>query len=85
METPAWGIDPVPDRLRVFRLTDHAILWASLGVSLLVLVISQFLVPALTFRDALLAILVGATIGCAMLGQTPEIAPGTGSSTRFGT
>jgi putative hydroxymethylpyrimidine transporter CytX len=66
-ETPSWGIEPVPRRLRVLGLRDSLTLWASLGVSLLVLVISQFLVPALTLRDALLAIVVGAAIGCAML------------------
>jgi putative hydroxymethylpyrimidine transporter CytX len=67
METPHWGIEPVPERLRVLGGADQALLWGSLGVSLLVLVISQFLVPALTLRDALLAIVVGAVAGCAML------------------
>ena len=72
-QTPSWGIEPVPDRLRVLGTADQAILWGSLGVSLLVLVISQFLVPALTLRDALLAIAVGAAIGCAMLGVAAMI------------
>ena len=37
-ETPAWGIEPVPERLRVLGLLDHGLLWGNLGVSLLVLV-----------------------------------------------
>ena len=35
---PAWGIEPVPERLRVLGLADTMLLWANLGVSLLVLV-----------------------------------------------
>ncbi len=67
-DAPSWGIEPVPDRLRVLGLLDTTLLWANLGVSLLVLVIAQFLVPALSLRDALIAILVGSLIGNAMLG-----------------
>jgi NCS1 family nucleobase:cation symporter-1 len=66
--TPAWGIEPVPDRLRTLGLADQTVLWGNLGVSLLVLVIGALLVPALTLRDALLAILVGGLIGNAMVG-----------------
>ncbi len=67
-ETPAWGIEPVPERLRVLGFFDTAALWGSLGVSLLVLVAGTFLVPALSLRDALIAIAVGGLIGNAMLG-----------------
>ena len=66
--TPAWGIDPVPERLRTLGLADLTVLWGNLGVSLLVLVIGALLVPALTLRDALLAIIVGGLIGNAMVG-----------------
>ena len=66
--TPAWGIEPVPERLRVLGFFDTAALWGSLGVSLLVLVAGTFLVPALSLRDALIAIVVGGLIGNAMLG-----------------
>ena len=65
---PQWGIEPVPQRLRVLGLFDTTLLWSSLGVSLLVLVAGAFLVPALSLRDALLAILVGSLIGNGMLG-----------------
>ena len=66
--TPSWGIEPVPDRLRVLGLLDTGLLWGNLGVSLLVLVAGTYLVPALSLPKALLAILVGSLIGNAMLG-----------------
>jgi nucleobase:cation symporter-1, NCS1 family len=67
-ETPAWGIEPVPERLRVLGLADTTLLWGSLGVSLLVLVAGALLVPALSLRDAVIAIVAGGLIGSAMLG-----------------
>jgi NCS1 family nucleobase:cation symporter-1 len=67
-DTPTWGIEPVPDRLRVLGALDQTMLWGNLGVSLLVLVIGGLLVPALSLRDALIAVLVGSVIGNAMLG-----------------
>jgi NCS1 family nucleobase:cation symporter-1 len=71
--TPAWGIEPVPERLRTLGQTDLTVLWGNLGVSLLVLVIGALLVPALSLRDALLAILVGGVIGNAMVGAAGMI------------
>ena len=67
-ETPAWGIEPVPDRFRVLGFADSALLWGNLGVSLLVLVAAAFLVPALSLQDALIAIVAGSLIGNLMLG-----------------
>jgi putative hydroxymethylpyrimidine transporter CytX len=66
--TPAWGIDPVPDRLRTLGALDNALLWSSLGLSLLVLVAGTVLVPALSLRQAVLAIVVGGIFGNALLG-----------------
>jgi len=63
----SWGIDPVPERLRVLGFVDHALLWGSLGVSLLVIVVGALLVPALSLRDALLAIVLGGIVGNLML------------------
>ena len=37
--TPSWGIQPVPERLRVLGLLDLTLLWGNLGVSLLVIVL----------------------------------------------
>src|SRR5919106_349782 len=72
-ETPAWGIEPVPDRFRVLGFADSALLWGNLGVSLLVLVAAAFLVPALSLQDALIAIVAGSLIGNLMLGAAGMI------------
>jgi putative hydroxymethylpyrimidine transporter CytX len=52
----------------VLSAFDSTLLWANLSVSLLVIVIGALLVPALSLRDALLAILVGAIAGNLLLG-----------------
>ena len=62
-DTPAWGITPVPQRLRVLGLLDQGLLWGNLGVSLLVIVAGAALVPALSLPDAILAIVIGCVIG----------------------
>ena len=67
-DTPAWGIEPVPERLRVLGALDNGLLWGNLGVSLLVLVAGTFLVPALSLPEALVAIVLGTLIGNLMLG-----------------
>jgi NCS1 family nucleobase:cation symporter-1 len=66
--TPSWGIEPVPKRLRRFGALDNAMLWSSLGLSLLVLVAGTVLVPALSLRAALLAIVIGGVFGNVLLG-----------------
>jgi nucleobase:cation symporter-1, NCS1 family len=66
-ETRAWGIEPVPDRYRVLGTLDHFLLWSSLGVSLLVIVVGALLVPALSLRDAIVAIVLGGIVGNLML------------------
>jgi nucleobase:cation symporter-1, NCS1 family len=67
-KTPSWGIEPVPDRLRVLGLVDTMLLWGNLSVSLLVIVLGAVLVPALSLKDALIAIVVGALAGNLLLG-----------------
>jgi nucleobase:cation symporter-1, NCS1 family len=69
----SWGIDPVPERLRVLGTFDTGLLWGNLGVSLLVVVAGAALVPALSLPDALLAIALGCVIGNAMLGVAGAI------------
>jgi NCS1 family nucleobase:cation symporter-1 len=64
-QTPAWGIEPVPERLRVLGGVDMTLLWLNLGVSLLVLVLPAYF--DLSLGKALLATLVGGLIGNAML------------------
>src|SRR5262249_51372809 len=64
-DAPNWGIEPVPDRLRVLGLLDTFLLWLNLGISLLVLVAAAYF--GLSLKQALLATLVGGLIGCTML------------------
>src|SRR5438874_6700220 len=63
--TPQWGIEPVPERLRVLGLMDTTLLWTNLGISLLVLVLPAYF--DLSLRDALVATVVGGLIGNSML------------------
>jgi nucleobase:cation symporter-1, NCS1 family len=77
-ETPNWGIEPVPERLRVLGFLDTTLLWASLGFSLLVLVAGTLLVPGLSLPEALLAILVGGLVGNAILGLAALIGTDAG-------
>jgi NCS1 family nucleobase:cation symporter-1 len=62
------GIEPVPAPYRVLGFVDYFVLWADLGVGLLVLLAGSFLVPGLGLWQALLAIVVGTLIGNLMLG-----------------
>jgi nucleobase:cation symporter-1, NCS1 family len=71
--TPNWGIDPVPERLRVLGLLDLTLLWGNLSISLLVIVAAAGLVPMLSFPHALLAILIGALAGNLLLGLAAAI------------
>ena len=72
-DTPSWGIEPVPHRLRLLGALDTGLLWGNLGVSLLVLVAGTYLVPALSLPQAVAAILAGAAIGNLMLGVAGAI------------
>jgi len=80
-EAREFGIDPVPVQYRVLRLRDNFVLWADLGVSFLVMVVGMFLVPGLGFRDALLAIAIGALIGNLLLGLAAVVGSDTGLPT----
>jgi NCS1 family nucleobase:cation symporter-1 len=73
IETPSWGIEPVPERLRVFSLFDSLLLWGNLSVSLLVVVAGALLVPALSLPSALTAIALGAVAGNLLLGLAAMI------------
>src|SRR5581483_8279796 len=74
-DTPSWGIEPVPERLRVLGAFDGFLLWANLSVSLLVIVAGAFLVLpatdgglALSLPVALGAIVAAAVVGNILLG-----------------
>ena len=62
------GVERVPDRFRVLGFFDYFVLWADLGVGLLVLLAGTALVPGLGFWEAIAAILIGTLIGNVMLG-----------------
>jgi len=80
-QVPAWGIEPVPAEKRVFSGIDMGVLWGNLGVSLLLPVVGALFVPALSFRDALIAIVVGALIGNLMLATAARIGADNGVPT----
>jgi NCS1 family nucleobase:cation symporter-1 len=61
------GVERVPDGYRVLGFLDHFVLWADLGVGLLVLLAGTALVPGLGLWEALLAIVGGTLAGAAML------------------
>lgn len=72
-DTRPVGIEPVPAGHPLMSGWDTAALWSSLGVSFLVMVVGMFLVPGLSLAQALLAILIGAFIGNALLGLAAAI------------
>lgn len=64
---------PIPANERVFSFRDHAALWFSLGVGLLVMQIGAFLGTALGTQTALFAIIAGSLLGAALLGWVAYI------------
>jgi nucleobase:cation symporter-1, NCS1 family len=66
-----WGIEPVPDRLRLLGTLDTTLLWGNLGISLLVLVSASYF--GLSLKQALAATLVGGLIGNLMLASAALI------------
>ena len=75
MHTPTANeaLTPIPDTQRVFRWHDHASLWFSLGVGLLVMQVGAYLMPALGTQEALLAIIAGSLLGAGLLGWVAKI------------
>jgi len=67
------ALTPLADADRVFRWHEHASLWFSLGVGLLVMQIGAYLVPAVGSRDAVLAIVLGSLIGSGLLAWTAKL------------
>ena len=74
------ALTPVADAERVFGWHEHASLWFSLGVGLLVMQIGAYLVPAVGSRDAAVAILLGSLIGAGMLAWTAKLGCDSGLS-----
>lgn len=67
------ALTPVPSTARAFAGRDHASLWFSLGVGLLVMQVGAYLVPALGPQQALLAIIAGSVIGAGLLAWVAKI------------
>lgn len=68
----------VPDSQRTFGWRDHASLWFSLGVGLLVMQMGAYLVPATGTRDAALAIALGSIVGAGLLAWTAKLGADSG-------
>ncbi|HZE90628.1 MAG TPA: cytosine permease [Rhizobacter sp.] len=71
---------PLPLANRLFGWTDHASLWLSLGVGLLVMQVGAYLVPGLGTQAALLAIVAGSVLGAGLLAWTAKIGCESGLS-----
>ena len=67
------ALTPIAADQRVFRWHDHASLWFSLGVGLLVMQVGAYLMPALGTQEAALAIVAGSILGAGLLGWVAKI------------
>ena len=67
------ALTPVSSERRVFGWHDHASLWFSLGVGLLVMQVGAYLMPALGTREALWAIVAGSILGAGLLGWVARL------------
>ena len=74
------ALTPVAMSDRVFHWHQHAALWFSLGVGLLVIQIGAYLVPSVGSRDALMAIVLGSLAGSGLLAWTAKIGCDSGLS-----
>lgn len=74
------ALSPVAPGDRVFSWHDHASLWFSLGVGLLVMQVGAYLMPALSPREALLAIVAGSLVGAGLLGWVAKLGCDSGLS-----
>ena len=67
------ALAPVSSDRRVFQWHDHASLWFSLGVGLLVMQVGAYLMPALGTKEALIAIVAGSIVGAGLLGWVAKL------------
>lgn len=67
------ALTPLGDAQRAFAWRDHASLWFSLGVGLLVMQVGAYLVPGLGTGQALAAIVVGSIVGSGLLGWVGKL------------
>lgn len=74
------ALAPMPRNERSFGFSDHASLWLSLGVGLLVMQIGAYLVPALGAQQALMVIVLGSVFGAGLLALTAKLGCDSGLS-----
>lgn len=74
------ALTPLDASQRVFGWPEHASLWFSLGVGLLVMQVGAYLVPALGTREAMLAIVFGSMLGAGLLAWVAKIGCDSGLS-----
>ena len=74
------ALSPLPNFERTFGLRDHAALWLSLGVGLLVMQIGAYLVPAVGTQSAAIVIVVGSILGAGLLAWTAMLGCNSGLS-----
>lgn len=74
------ALTPLPAGERLFGWHDHASLWLSLGVGLLVMQIGAYLVPGLGTQAALAVIVGGSVLGAGLLAWTAKIGCDSGLS-----
>lgn len=74
------ALTPLTAGERLFGWRDHAALWLSLGVGLLVMQIGAYLVPALGTQAALTVIVCGSVLGAGLLAWTAKIGCDSGLS-----
>jgi putative hydroxymethylpyrimidine transporter CytX len=77
---PNTALTPLAQGDRLFGWRDHAALWLSLGVGLLVMQIGAYLVPAMGTQAALVVIVVGSILGAGLLAWTAKIGCDSGLS-----
>ncbi|MDI1239156.1 MAG: cytosine permease [Polaromonas sp.] len=78
--TPNTALTPLAQGDRLFGWREHAALWLSLGVGLLVMQIGAYLVPALGTQAAMAVIVVGSILGAGLLAWTAKIGCDSGLS-----
>lgn len=74
------ALSPVSAHERVFGWGEHASLWFSLGVGLLVMQVGAYLVPATGLREAVFAIVLGSMLGAALLAWVAKLGCDSGLS-----
>ena len=67
------ALAPITTQDRVFGWHDHASLWFSLGVGLLVMQVGAYLMPSLGTQEALMAIVFGSLLGAGLLGWVAKL------------